>query len=81
MLYQGYQGDNFFSISYGSILVGTTTGFYSISFEPFEDLVVGINSNNTKPNVYLNSYPNPGIDNIYLKTNCVLCKSFSRIAW
>ena len=73
LFFTSLPGDIIFDLSIGSILVGTTTGFYSINFEPFEDLILGINTNNISPDLYLDSYPNPGIDNIFLKTNCNKC--------
>ncbi len=57
-LYSGFPGDIIRDIALGSILVGSTTGFYT--FHPaYEDIVTAIPYTNNNDNILLNIYPNP----------------------
>jgi photosystem II stability/assembly factor-like uncharacterized protein len=65
IIYQGLPGENIPSVQIGSILAGTTTGFYLIDLEVIIDINTYI-SGNLKEIIKL--YPNPGSGNeIYCK--------------
>jgi hypothetical protein len=74
IIYIGLPSEEIPSLAKGSILAGTTTGFYSIGFEPMDDLMVGI-KNTALPNSPLCTlYPNPFFTNTSSKLafkNCL----------
>ncbi len=52
--------EELYDICIGSILVGSTTGFYSIELEGYDDINVGIHKNiNLEENILGQNFPNP----------------------
>lgn len=65
VIFNGLPDETIPDLSSGSILVGTTTGFYFIEFEPEDDLVTIIPNKNTSVSGIL-IYPNPSNSYIQL---------------
>ena len=72
--YTGLRGEVIATLVLGSILVGTTTGFYTLNLEPWEDLVLSINQKSISSQINIIAFPNPVTDNLLLKANCNTCK-------
>lgn len=66
--YIGLNGDNIYDIEHGSILVGSTTGFYSVELAGFDDLILGTNNNSSIfDNNLFAIYPNPADNNLFIE--------------
>ncbi len=64
LLFTGFPGEEIPDLAQGSILVGTTTGFYTI-FEPDDDdIVTKIKTNNNSLSAFI--YPNPANELLYI---------------
>ncbi len=60
LIHKGMPAETYSDIAMGSILVGTTTGFYSVGLEPIDDIILSsgktiITNNNLSANIF----PNP----------------------
>jgi hypothetical protein len=62
LVYSGLPGEMINTLSKGSFIIGTYTGFYSIDLEPFDDILVNGNG-------YRTSSGNNGINNIIVFPN------------
>jgi hypothetical protein len=65
-LFSSFPGEIIHDLSYGSILAGTTTGFYILNIETYDDLVdiatISLQKNEIKV------FPNPATDDITIET-------------
>jgi hypothetical protein len=66
LIYRGFATEVIPDIQAGSILAGTTTGFYLIGIEDINVLVTGENNLDQKQSIFI--YPNPTEHNIQIQT-------------
>ncbi len=73
LLYTGLPGDIIYDLAIGSILVGTTTGFYGIDGDKNSGTIVSIpkNLNNNSADITLSPNPTSGKLNILVNTTSV----------
>ncbi|OFY96257.1 MAG: hypothetical protein A3K10_03945, partial [Bacteroidetes bacterium RIFCSPLOWO2_12_FULL_31_6] len=76
-IYDGLPGEDLYDVAIGSILVGTTTGFYTINYDTYDDIITNVKQL-IKHNSTLKIYPNPTSNDIniaYDKTSSTLTLS------
>ncbi len=66
VMYSGLINEVLSSIEYGSVLVGSTTGFYSIELEGIDNIITH-NQNSFYQSKLFNIYPNPAKDKVFVK--------------
>ncbi len=59
LLLRAYPGETTYDLEIGSILIGTTTGFYSVGLDPFDDISVNVENIVTPNLMNVSIYPNP----------------------
>ncbi len=69
-VYRGLPGEIINDLASGSILVGTTTGFYGIHLDDNNGNIVNL-KNIQKHNSFVNIYPNPSSNDIFLDVSLV----------
>ncbi len=80
LLFRGLPGELIPTLLSGSILVGSTTGFYVINLDPVIDITTDINENKITENRSIIGYPNPSsgeiifqLNNSEINNNAILC--------
>lgn len=66
VIYTGLPGERIYDIAIGSILVGTTTGFYGIE-KTDEGIITSISPTNTNSPIAFFVYPNPVTNEAFIK--------------
>ncbi len=69
LIYSGLPGEIIYDIAIGSILVGTTTGFYTFELEPIDDLILQEHEISKNRNNTILLYPVPAKDQLFIKLN------------
>ncbi len=60
--YTGLHADDIYDIEHGSILVGSTTGFYTLNLENLDDNIFTITEEENNTSEYFHVFPNPAND-------------------